>query len=246
MNQSVKSLLILEEGIDLKHLNEYLVNHGYSVAYEDTEEHFIEKCNKTRFDLLVISRVYAENFGEGLFEEISATINSSTPVLVIVSNSEFPPLNIIAKIQANLITFPFSHDEFLYRCESIMRRIEFDLNVHKNILEYKDLFESIPVGIGTTTEHGKFLSVNPMFASIIDMSEEEIMNENFLKLCHPDDYFIERKQLDRLLKREAETVAFETRIINNEGSTTVCKVKVIIIWDESIFKSFAFVIEKVH
>ena len=85
-----------------------------------------------------------------------------------------------------------------------------------------------------------------MFASIIDMSEEEIMNENFLKLCHPDDYFIERKQLDRLLKREAETVTFETRIINNEGSTTVCKVKVIIIWDKSIFKSFAFVIEKVQ
>ncbi|MCD4769640.1 MAG: PAS domain S-box protein [Bacteroidales bacterium] len=245
MLQSVKSLLILEGGIDLKHLNEHLVNHGYSVVYEDNEKQYIDKCKEIKFDLLVISRVYGEDFAEDLFEMISSTQNNFTPVLVIVNNSEFPSLNIISKTHANLITFPFSNDEFLYRCESIIRRTEFDDNVHKSILGYRNLIESVPVGIGLTTEHGDFLSVNPMFATILEMTEEEIKNENFLKLCHPDDYFIKRKQLDRLLKREVETVSFETRLINNEGKTIVCRIKTVIIWNENLFESFLFVIEEV-
>lgn len=246
MLQSVKSLLILEEKIDLKHLNEYLVDHGYNVMYEENEKQFIEKCREARYDLLVISRVYGDNFTEDLFTTISSTQNSFTPVLVIVNNSVFPPLSIISRIKANLITFPFSNDEFLFRCDSIIRRIEFDENVHKTILEHSNLIESIPVGIGLTLEHGNFISVNPMFAVILGMTEDEIMKENFLRLCHPDDYFIIRKQLDRLLKREDETVSFESRLINNEGKTIVCKIKAVIIWNENIFKSFVFVIEEVR
>ncbi|MEZ5000165.1 MAG: beta-eliminating lyase-related protein [Bacteroidales bacterium] len=43
-------------------------------------------------------------------------------------------------------------------------------------------------------------------------------------MCHPEDYFIERKQLDRLLRKETGKVNFEIRLINNDGKTSVCKI----------------------
>ena len=82
--------------------------------------------------------------------------------------------------------------------------------------------------------------------NMTEMQESDLTDVNFFQLCHPDDYFIERKQLDRLLRQEVSSVNYEIRIINNEGKTAVCKVIASAIWEDAgIFNAFTFILEKI-
>jgi PAS domain S-box-containing protein len=102
------------------------------------------------------------------------------------------------------------------------------------------------MGIILTDEHGEFKKANPGFLSLINMPQKDLLKENFFKLCHPEDYFVERKQLDRLLRKELESVGYEIRLINNDGKTFVCSVQSKILWTKpDVFESFVFVLREI-
>ncbi|MEZ5010389.1 MAG: PAS domain S-box protein [Bacteroidales bacterium] len=112
-------------------------------------------------------------------------------------------------------------------------------------MRFRTLFDTFPVGIVQADQHGNFIAINPFFAGCLNMAETDVYKENFFQLCHPEDYFIERKQLDRLLRKETGKVNFEIRLINNDGKTSVCKIVANAVWENNdTFSFFTFVVGK--
>lgn len=246
MKGSVRSILFYEDKLDFRHLSLSLENYDIKINFCKSPEGFKEQTDLERYDLLVVSGIERTDYNFPLIDALYDSKNSDTPILYITDNNNFPPIDALIKQQLGVITFPFSIEEFIFRSNQILRSAETDQNIHNSLKNYKNLIDIIPVGIIQTDAHGKFLKVNPRFLSLINMNEKDLFKENFFQLCHPDDYFLERKQLDRLLKKDINCVDFEIRLINNEGITTVFSVEANILWKgKDVFEAFIFVVRKV-
>lgn len=127
-----------------------------------------------------------------------------------------------------------------------VKRKETELTIHNNLLEYSVLIEHFPTGILQTDVNGNFLRFNKKLKNILGMSERDFTGINFFQLCHPDDYIIERQSLDRLLRKESESLTFEVRLINNDGKTIVSKIRAGTVWkDRNNLGSFIFSVEEI-
>lgn len=244
MSGPKQSLLFYEDNLDLGHLQQSLGKYGFETTFSKSSESFIEECDGNKFDLLIISGVESDVKNLSLTDKLNISKNPDTPILFIVDNNTVPPAEELLNYQINIITFPFTLNEFAYRVYKILRSTETEINLDRSLKSYKRLFDILPMGILQTDDHGKFIRTNPGFISIIDIEEKDLFNENFFQLCHPDDYFVERKQLDRLLRKEVKIVNYQIRLINNEGKTVVCAVEATILWSSpDIFDSFVFVLK---
>lgn len=242
MRGSRRSLLFFEDNLDLEHLRQSLEEYELDSLFSPGTETFKEECDKKKYDLLIISGIGRSDNNFLLIDSLSFTKNADTPVLLIIDNNSVPTVDELLQQQSNIITFPFSPQEFFYRAYHIFRRVDTEKNVDSSLKSYKNMIDILPVGLVQTDGHGKFIRANPKFLEIIDMPEQDLFKENFFQLCHPDDYFLERKQLDRLLRKETTCVEYEIRIINNEGKTFVCAIEAIILWSApEIFESFTFI-----
>mgnify|MGYP005838050245 CR=1 FL=1 len=243
---SKRSLLFFEDRIDLAHLKHELDKYELDSSFRNNSESFIEACKIKKFDLLIISGVGSDLDNLALIDSLYPSVNSDTPILFIVENSSVPPPEELLNYMVSIIVFPFTPEEFVFRVIKILRSVETEKNIDKNLKSYKKLFDILPMGIVLTDEHGKFKMVNPGFYSILRITEKDLINENFFQLCHPDDYFVERKQLDRLLRKEVNSVDYEIRLINDDGKTFVCSVQATIIWSrQGVFESFVYVLREI-
>jgi len=242
---SSKSILIFENQIDLKHLGSYLDALDIKYSFAQNLKSFSDKCTASKYDVIALSGVSESEIDEKVIDALSDSSNFRTPVLVIAKDNKELLKQVINR-QFDFMIFPFTPVEFIHRIEQILRRSVSDYAIHQNLIGLRAIIDNLPMGIIQTDTHGKPISLNREFTLIIGMTEKDISKENFFQLCHPDDYFIERKQLDRLLKKEKEKVHYEIRLINNEGKTTVCKVIASVIWkDPNIFDSYLFLVEKI-
>lgn len=240
---SERSLLFFEDTLDLGHLKILLEKYEFNSNFVKDSKSFVERCGKKRYDLLIVSAMGTADKNLSLIDSLYITKNSDTPVLLIIDNNQVPAVDELLKQELNVITFPFTAEEFVYRAFRILKNLETEKNIHNRLASYRSLFDTLPVGVIQTDDHGKFLNINQMFQSVIDMEEQDIYKENFFQLCHPDDYFLERKQLDRLLRKELMCVDYEIRLINNEGKTLVCNIEASILWSgRDVFDSFIFVV----
>jgi len=246
MSDYNETILIQEGGIDFGHLSDILIKENIKSDFEGTLDGFINKCKNTKYSAIILTVPASKNLREELPRAIAWSPNIFTPVIVVCSECSPDLLETLIRYKFEFIRFPFPSEEFLFRVRRIIRLRQNEEIVHSNILKYRSLFDNFPVGIVQTDQFGKFEAVNPAFSDMMGMSEADLYRENFFQLCHPDDYFIERKQLDRLLRKEVSKVKFEIRLINNDGKTSVCKLVANSLWENDLkFTSFTFVIERV-
>lgn len=247
MNEYNESILIQEGEIDLRHLADILKNENIHCVYEATREGFISSCKARKYNAIILTLTGQTGLGEEIIKAISWSQNLFTPVMVVTPECDPDLTELLLKYKFEYLRFPFLPGEFIFRIRRAIRLKQNEEIVHSNLLKYRTLCDNFPVGIAQTDQYGKFEGVNPAFADFMNMSEPDLFRENFFQLCHPDDYFILRKQLDRLLRREIRIVNFEIRLINNDGKTAVCKVVANSMWEnDTDFSSFTFVIEKIN
>ncbi|MDX2414978.1 MAG: PAS domain-containing protein [Bacteroidales bacterium] len=246
MKPGKKNILFLEDTLDFKHLRSTFNEYDIQTTFVKNREEFMLLCTDNQYDILIISVLNAFHTLGDLTANLLDGINSNTPVITVVDNNKLPTIDQLINSDLNLITFPFSPGEILYRVLHVFKRYDTEKYYSDSISECKLLLDSTPVGLVQTDSHGKFLRFNSRFLEIIAINELDLKKENFFQLCHPDDYFLERKQLDRLLKKEVSRISFEIRLINNEGKTIVSSVNAGVIWnDDGHFNSFSFVVENI-
>lgn len=246
MTEYKDSVLICEAGLDLKYLKPTLENENISMEFCETTGGAISKCKSKKYSVIVLNSTGPEGLDEEIIAAISWSANIFTPVIVITQSNNSKTVNSILMHKFEMIRFPFDPDEFYFRVTRMIRLKQNEQAVHNNLMRFRTLFGTFPVGIAQTDQHGNFIAVNPFFAECLNMAETDVYKENFFQLCHPEDYFIERKQLDRLLRKEARKVNFEIRFINNDGKTSVCKIVSSAVWEnDETFSFFTFVIDRI-
>jgi PAS domain S-box-containing protein len=245
MVENKESILVLEIDIDLQFMAGILENESYIVEFETIPESFIAKVKKSRYSAFIIS-LNQKEVSENIINAITWSVNIFTPVLVVCPEIDSKLVSDLTRYKFEMISFPFTSDEFLFRIGKMIRQNQNEESVHNNLVKYRSLFDNFPLGIVQTDQHGAFIAINKSFIQFTNMTEKEMYGENFFQLCHPDDYFIERKQLDRLLRKVTEKVDYEIRLINNDGVTCVCKVIANSQWENNgSFSHFTFILEKI-
>lgn len=246
MTEYLDSILIHEVNLDLRYLAGALDNENITPVFENSVESVVNRCKSHKFSAIILTTVESAFVDEKIISAISWSQNIFTPVIVVASDPDREFLAFLLRYKFELIRFPFTIEEFVFRVRRVIRLKQNEEAIHNNLLQHRTLFDTFPAGIVQTDQHGGFKGMNPYFTDLMEMSENELLKENFFQLCHPEDYFIERKQLDRLLRGELKTVNFEVRLINNDGKTSVCKIVANCVWEgDGNFSRFNFVLERV-
>ncbi len=246
MKATPGSILIFQNQLDLNYLGNVVNEKDKECTFESGLNNFSTLCSGKKYDLIIIAATGDVPILNEVIDIVSGSMNFHTPLLVICDDNTDVIGEVVSR-QYDFIIFPFSNEEFKWRIDQIIRRSKTEEIVHHNIVRLRSVFDNLPVAIVQTDSTGRILFVSREFGTILETGENNVLKENFFQLCHPDDYFIERKQLDRLLKRESERVRYEIRLINNEGRTKVCRILATSLWkDKDVFTSYIFVIETVN
>lgn len=241
-----QSILFLENNLDLRHLRHPLNNYDYQTEFAKTEEEFFSMSSEEKYDLLILSAKDKNDKGASILDFVGETQNSSTPVLMVLDNNIIPDPEESFPSDINIITFPFSPNEVVFRIRQILRNHDREASIESTLSEFRDLLNTTPIGIVQTDSHGGLIRFNKRFTDLMKMEDSRLRKENFFQLCHPDDYFLERKQLDRLLKKEITRIRYEVRLINDEGKTIVCDITAGVKWSEKDhFNYFSFTVEEI-
>ncbi len=240
------SLIFFTGDIDFKYLEPDMGIYGFDALFSADEQEFTQFCLENKYDLIVYNGYESDGINEKTLKSLTGTKNLHTPILVIAGKEDEEMMNLVLRQKFDLIVFPFTPSELITRLQLAVRRKNTEMSIHNNLVDYNVLFQNFPSGILQTDVNGKFTRFNKELKNILGMNEIDFTEINFFQLCHPDDYLIERQSLDRLIRKESDIVAFEVRLINNDGNTIVSKIRASCVWiDQDTLGSFIFSIDKI-
>jgi PAS domain S-box-containing protein len=96
---------------------------------------------------------------------------------------------------------------------------------------FRRVFDGAPVGIGTASLEGKFLEVNPVMYTMLRCKEDELIGRSISEFVHPDDVEAEQRQLERLVRNEAESVQYTERMVRHDGTEMWAELNVSLLRD---------------
>ncbi|MEA1887596.1 MAG: PAS domain S-box protein [Bacteroidota bacterium] len=240
------SLLFYTGDIDFQYLDSHLLNYGFKAVYTRDEEEFSKLCLENKYDQIIYNACESDSINNRVLKSLTGTKNINTPILIIAAKEDEEVMNIALSHQFDLVIFPFTPRELIIRLQLALKRKKTEISIHNNLIDHTVLFENFPSGILQTDLNGNFIKFNKELKNILGMSDMDFTGVNFFQLCHPDDYLIERQSLDRMLRKESDTVTFEVRLINNDGKTIVSKISAGTVWkDRDTLDSFIFSIERI-
>jgi two-component system, cell cycle sensor histidine kinase and response regulator CckA len=82
---------------------------------------------------------------------------------------------------------------------------------------FRAAFDNPAVGVAIVGLDGRFLRVNGYLCRLTGYAEEELRRSTFSDVTHPDDIEIGVSHLNRLLRREILSCAFEKRYVRKDG-----------------------------
>lgn len=92
-------------------------------------------------------------------------------------------------------------------------------------------FSQAPVGIAHVLPDGGFLSVNDHFARITGYSREQLMQDGFQKITHPDDIDADLAHFRRLLNGDIDRYVMEKRYLRPDESIVWVNLTVALVRD---------------
>ena len=91
--------------------------------------------------------------------------------------------------------------------------------------------DNAPIGIVTATLDGQLRTVNHAFCTMLGYSPEEMLNQTFIHLTHPDDRPASLLEIQRLVAGELPMAEMEKRYLHKDGFTVDAIVRVGIVRD---------------
>jgi diguanylate cyclase (GGDEF)-like protein/PAS domain S-box-containing protein len=82
---------------------------------------------------------------------------------------------------------------------------------------FRSVFEQAAVGITLTRLDGSYAMVNRKFADLLGYMPDELCNQDFLSITHPDDLAPDLEQVNCLLQGKYETYSLEKRFRHKDG-----------------------------
>ncbi|HKL67350.1 MAG TPA: PAS domain-containing protein [Bacteroidales bacterium] len=238
-------LLFFTGELDSLYFDNQLSGYEIDKTYSKNKDEFSQLSTDEKYDILIFNNTGNELIPGNIIQSLTGAKNLYTPVIIICGKDDVEVMNQCLRHQFDFIVFPFYGIEFRARIKLAVKSKETEITIHKSLLQYRAMFEEFPAGVLQTDENGNFYRYNNHLLKILEMKDPDFSGLSFFQLCHPDDYLIQRQNLDRLLRKEIDEAEFEIRIINNNGKTIVCNVRVKAIWlGKDDFGSFIYTLER--
>ncbi len=102
------------------------------------------------------------------------------------------------------------------RAEEALRRSEEN---------FRSLFAEAPTGIAVTTLEGRIIQANPAYCGMLDYTEEELRQINFVDLTHPEDQARNLDLYHELIRGERPSFLMEKRYLRKDGSPVWVRIR---------------------
>jgi PAS domain S-box-containing protein len=99
----------------------------------------------------------------------------------------------------------------------ITKRKRIEVALRESEERFRATFEQAAVGIRHAEPEGKFVRVNEKFCNIVGYAREELLEQTFYDITHPDDLSVELEHVRSLLTGEIETYSLEKRYLHKNG-----------------------------
>jgi PAS domain S-box-containing protein len=90
--------------------------------------------------------------------------------------------------------------------------------LHESEEEFRLLFENASIGIAISDVTGGLQNFNPAFCRLTGYTSEELQDERFPSLVHPEDRTENVKQVERLKSGEIQSFEIENRYVHKNGN----------------------------
>ncbi len=84
---------------------------------------------------------------------------------------------------------------------------------------FRAMFETAPIGIALMdTADGDFLTVNPMFETIVGWTSEQLLQKTWQEITHPDDLSADRELAEQFIAGHTTGYQLEKRYVRGDGT----------------------------
>ncbi|TFG63441.1 MAG: PAS domain S-box protein [Nitrospirales bacterium] len=105
--------------------------------------------------------------------------------------------------------------------------------IRKGERKFRAIYEQAPTGIAVLDSlNGRFTQINQTYCDITGYSQEEMLNQTFQNITHPDDLQADLEQMQQLLTGQIKNFQMEKRIIRKDGKVIWVKLTCVPLWLE--------------
>jgi PAS domain S-box-containing protein len=83
---------------------------------------------------------------------------------------------------------------------------------------FRGIFEATTAGVSITDEHGRFISCNPAFASLVGRNVEEVLALTPEEISHPDDWAAQQPLIESIRTGQSDRYQFPKRYLKPNGT----------------------------
>ncbi len=98
---------------------------------------------------------------------------------------------------------------------------------------FRSIFEQGRFGVALAGLDGRFLTVNPAFASLLGYTRGELQGKHFEEITHPQDTAASRDYVQRVLEGQASQPTLEKRYLRKSGEAVWCSLTVSLVQDSA-------------
>jgi len=96
---------------------------------------------------------------------------------------------------------------------------------------FRAIFDQAPVGIAIIESHsGRFKNINASYCQIVGYSEEEMLNQTFQDITHPDDLQADLDHMQQLLNGQITTFRMKKRYFRKNGQIVWVHLTCVPLW----------------
>jgi PAS domain S-box-containing protein len=99
--------------------------------------------------------------------------------------------------------------------------------------KFRSTFENAGIPMSVCDKKGAFTLFNPAVVKLTGYSESELSRMSIKEISHPEDYIVEKKQYDSLMRGEIESFIIEKRYIKKNGNIAWARVTTSLVRDEN-------------
>jgi len=104
--------------------------------------------------------------------------------------------------------------------------------------EFSAAFDYAAIGMALVSKEGAWLRVNKSLCKLLRYSEEELLQQKFQDITHPDDLEADMQYVEQMLRKEIDTYQIEKRYYAKDGRLVWVLSSVSLVWENQQPKYF--------
>ena len=251
MNTKIHILLIEDNESDvilLEHRLLKVLNGRIILKHAECLSEALELMHQQSFDLILTDLGLPDSDGVKTINKLREK-DSTTPIAVLSfrKDEKLALQTIKSGAQEYLVKDDLSEETLLRIIHYSIERKRIEESAKKSHQRFQTIFEKSPLGIALiNSQTGGFLNINPMYASIVGRTIDELMKISLAKLVHPEDIEAYSQHIAKIENLNTNNIKIATRILRPNGSTIWIELTIVLFESgENGYPSYLSMIEDI-